>query len=135
MILEQLSSKKAIAAIAYFKAPYNSALSSPHINRLVGILNQQGRRKAQFLVNAVMHYLHWSETPVIPQAAQINTDAIEIIVRHILQEKSTSAPALQDTPKTKWERHDENMQYEDDADIIVEDGLAAIQNTMAALRK
>lgn len=109
--------------------------ADPSHQQTVDILNQQGRRKAQFLVNAVMHYLHCSETPEIPQEMPINTDAIEIIVRRILQEKSTYAPAPQNTSKTKRERHAENIQYEDAADMLGEDGLAAIRNTMAVFRK
>lgn len=109
--------------------------ADPAHQQTVDILNQQGRRKAQFLVNAVMHYLHCSETPEIPQATPINAEAIEIIVRRILQEKSASAPASQDTPKTKRERHAENTRYENAADMLGEDGLAAIRNTMAVFRK
>lgn len=30
-------------------------------------LNQQGRRKAQFLVNAILHYIHCPETPDLPE--------------------------------------------------------------------
>ena len=116
-----------------FTIQFNPA--DPAHQQTVDILNQQGRRKAQFLVNAVMHYLHCSETPEIPQATPINTEAIEIIVRRILQEKSTYAPAQQDTPKAKRERHVENMQYEDAANLVGEDGLTAIRNTMAVFRK
>ena len=42
--------------------------------------------KAQFLVNAVMHYLHCKEAPDIPQPAQVDVDAIEAIVRRIMEE-------------------------------------------------
>lgn len=109
--------------------------ADPAHQRTVDILNQQGRRKAQFLVNAVMHYLHCSETPEIPQATPINTEAIEIVVRRILQEKSAFPPEPQDTPRARRERHTENMQYKDAADMLGEDGLAAIRNTMAVFRK
>ena len=53
----------------------------PLHQQTAAILNQQGRRKAQFLVNAVMHYLHCKETPDIPQSAPVDVDAIEAIVR------------------------------------------------------
>ena len=99
------------------------------------ILNQRGRRKAQFLVNAVMHYLHCPETPEIPQAAPLNTDVIEVIIRRVLQEQNTSASTASDTPKIKQDRHTENIQYEDAADMLGEDGFFAIRNTMAVIRK
>lgn len=35
----------------------------PQHQQVAEILNQQGRRKAQFLVNTVLHYIHCSETP------------------------------------------------------------------------
>ena len=115
-----------------FTIQFNPA--DPSHQQTVEILNQQGRRKAQFLVNAVMHYLHCSESLEIPQVAPTNTDAIEVIVRRILQEQNTSAPTTPDTSKIKRERHAENIQYEDAADMIGEDGLAAIRNTMALFR-
>ena len=58
----------------------------PLHQQTAAILNQQGRRKAQFLVNAVMHYLHCKEAPDIPQPAQVDVDAIEAIVRRIMEE-------------------------------------------------
>ena len=36
----------------------------PCHQQTVDILNQQGRRKAQFIVNAVMHYINCSEIPM-----------------------------------------------------------------------
>ena len=59
----------------------------PLHQQTAAILNQQGRRKAQFLVNAVMHYLHCKETPDIPQSAPVDVDAIEAIVRRIMEEE------------------------------------------------
>ena len=59
----------------------------PLHQQTAAILNQQGRRKAQFLVNAVMHYLHCKETPDIPQPAPVDVDAIEAIVRRIMEEE------------------------------------------------
>ena len=60
----------------------------PQHQQVAEILNQQGRRKAQFLVNTVLHYIHCSETPDIPQPSPVNTDAIEAIVRRIMEEYS-----------------------------------------------
>lgn len=109
--------------------------ADPTHQQTVDILNQQGRRKAQFIVNAVMHYLHCPETPEIPQAAPINTDAIEVVVRRILQEQNASVSNTHEEPKIKRTRHTENIQYEDAADMLGDDGLAAIRNTMAVFRK
>ena len=39
-----------------FTIQFNAA--DPSHRQVADLLNQQGRRKAQFLVNAVQHYLH-----------------------------------------------------------------------------
>ena len=67
----------------------------PQHQQVAEILNRQGRRKAQFLVNTVLHYIHCSETPDIPQQPPVNTDAIETIVRRIMEEYSEK-PTRQD---------------------------------------
>ena len=66
----------------------------PTHQQVAEILNRQGRRKAQFLVNAVQHYLHCSETPDIPQKTlRVDTQEIERIVRQILSERNSAVPA------------------------------------------
>ena len=105
------------------------------------ILNRQGRRKAQrkaqFLVNAVMHYLHCSETPDIPQPPPIDTNAIEMIVRRIMKEQSNSVPVPKEEAKKSPERnvHAESIRYDEVEELLGEDGIAAIKNTMASFRK
>lgn len=73
-----------------FTIQFNPA--DPAHRRVIDILNQQGRRKAQFLVNAVQHYLHCSETPDIPQPAPVDTRVLEDIVRRIVEEQKKPAP-------------------------------------------
>lgn len=107
----------------------------PQHQQTAEILNQQGRRKAQFLVNAVMHYLHCSETPNIPQPAPVDTAVIETIVRRIMSEQhseetTVSKPAVRKIPKSKDITFDR-----DEADMLGEDGMAAIANTMAMFRR
>lgn len=116
-----------------FTIQFNPA--DPSHRQTAEILNQQGRRKAQFLVNAVTHYLHCPETPEIPQAAPLNTDAIEVIVRRILQEQKVSESTTPETPKVRRDLQSENLQFEKATDMLGEDGLAAIRNTMAVFRK
>ena len=65
----------------------------PAHQQVAEILNRQGRRKAQFLVNAVQHYLHCPETPDIPQEApETDVQEIERIVRRILSERNSAVP-------------------------------------------
>ena len=100
------------------------------------MLNLQGRRKAQFVVNAVQHYLHCSETPDIPQPAPIDTVAIETIVRRIMEEQSngqTPPEAVQESVRRSVKS--EQIDFGDAAELLGEDGVAAIRNTMASFRR
>lgn len=54
---------------------FNSA--DPMHEQVIALLNQQGRRKAQFIVNAVTHYLNCSKTSDIPSAHSVDTELIE----------------------------------------------------------
>lgn len=109
----------------------------PLHQQTASILNQQGRRKAQFLVNAVMHYLHCSETPVIPQPAPIDTGAIEVIVRRIMAEESSRPIASEQISHSPTQRtvKSEQIDFGDAAELLGEDGMAAIKNTMASFRR
>lgn len=100
------------------------------------ILNRQGRRKAQFLVNAVQHYLHCSETPDIPQPVPIDVDAIETIVRRIMEEQADKTePAAVKQDAVKRTVKSEQIAFGDAADVLGKDGIAAIRNTMASFRR
>ena len=74
------------------KDPYKFTIqfnpSDPTHQQTAVLLNRQGRRKAKFLVNAVMHYVHCSQTPDIAQEPPVDTALIETVVRKILKEQS-----------------------------------------------
>ena len=55
-------------------------LGDPQHGQVAQILEGQGRYKARFIANAVMHYLHCSETPDIPQSAPIDRKMLETII-------------------------------------------------------
>jgi hypothetical protein len=57
--------------------------------RAAEILNQQGRRsKAQYLVNAVLHYESCNERPNLQNASVFNEKIIEAVVRRFLREQA-----------------------------------------------
>lgn len=56
----------------------------PSHQQVAAILNEQGRRKAQFLVNAVTHYMNCPETPEAAAAPRIDRQTVEQLVREIL---------------------------------------------------
>lgn len=112
--------------------------ADPAHRQVIDILNQQGRRKAQFLVSAVQHYLHCPETPDIPQPVPVDTRVIEDIVRRIIEGRSEPFPAerKQDTaqpqstvPKT------ENLDCDEYSQLLGTDGMNAISQTLAMFRK
>ena len=78
------------------KDPYKFTIqfnpSDPTHQQTAVLLNRQGRRKAQFLVNAVMHYID------IPQEPPVDTALIETIVRKVLKEQSEE-PQIKKTEK------------------------------------
>lgn len=113
------------------------SLSDPNHKQTADILNRQGRRKAQFLVNAVMHYLHCPETPDIPQAASVDTALIEDVVRRILEEQKgqEEKKPVPDGAARRVVRQSESIQFNDAEDILGEAGMAAIAKSMASFRK
>jgi len=107
----------------------------PAHRQVIDTLESMGRTKAQFLANAVLHYLHCSQTPDIPQTPPADYTAVEAIVRRILDERlrePSAQPPLQGTKKKL--RKSEDIQLEDAEAILGEDGMAAIADTLSAFR-
>lgn len=66
-----------------FTVQFNAG--DPNHQQVAAILNEQGRRKAQFLVNAVTHYMNCPETPEAAAAPRIDRQTVEQLVREIVQ--------------------------------------------------
>ena len=117
-----------------FTIQFNSG--DPQHQQVAEILNRQGRRKAQFLVNTVLHYIHCTETPDIPQQPPVNTDAIEAIVRRIMEEyqPKTTRQDVRQTPEKKTVKSEE-IAFDDAAELLGDDGMAAVRNTIASFRR
>lgn len=118
-----------------YKFTIQFSSGDPQHQQTAEILNQQGRRKAQFLVNAVMHYLHCSETPNIPQPAPVDTAVIETIVRRIMSEQIGEEPQTPKPAERKISKSKDITFDQDEADMLGEDGMVAIANTMAMFRR
>ena len=119
-----------------YKFTIQFSSGDPQHQQVAEILNRQGRRKAQFLVNTVLHYIHCTETPDIPQQPPVNTDAIEAIVRRIMEEyqPKTTRQDVRQTPEKKTVKSEE-IAFDDAADLLGEDGMAAVRNTIASFRR
>lgn len=122
------------------KDPYKFTIQfnggDPSHLQIAEMLNQQGRRKAQFLVNAVMHYIHCSETPDIPQPTVPDIDAIEQIVIRIMKEQSVNIGKSETIIRTVEKRpiKSEEIDFGDASDVFDEEGMATIAKTMAGFR-
>ena len=112
-------------------------IMDPAHRQVIDTLEPMGRTKAQFLANAVLHYLHCPQTPDIPQQAPADYSAVEAIVRRILEEQLpepiAQPPARQQGAQKKL-RKSENVHLENAEAILGEDGMAAIADTLLAFR-
>lgn len=114
----------------------NFNVEDPKQLAVVNILNRQGRTKAQFITDAILHYMNCPESPAIElPPPQMDKERIRQIVRSLLQEQAS--PGFQaPSPSTQGEP----AQAEDTlapVDIagdtpFDENQLAAIAKTMAA---
>lgn len=109
--------------------------NDPAHRQVMELLNQQGRRKAQFIVNAVLHYIHCPETPEIPQPAPVDSQTIEEIVLKILRQQETGGqapvPAKQAVKKASTS---ESIHVDGVEELLGKDGLSRIASTLAAFR-
>lgn len=110
----------------------------PAHRKVIDTLEPMGRTKAQFIANAVLHYLHCSQTPDIVQPAPAVYSAVEAIVRRILAERLPEPPSQAKTHRQaaaqKKFRKSEDIRLEDAEAILGEDGMAAIADTLSAFR-
>ena len=93
-------------------------MSDPRQRRAVGELNAQGRLKAQFLTNAILHYVEGAAT--LPPQEELEP-ILEQIVKRMLDERAgvTAKP----TEKI------------DHSEPFSADSLAAIAGTLQAFRR
>ena len=79
-------------------------MADPQQRTVIEFLNQQGRYKAQFLTNAVLHYVQRSEIPDVRGVPAASNEYIERIVRSVLAQQQASPPqdAVQNT-SVPWE--------------------------------
>lgn len=105
---------------------------------VAGILNCQGRHKAQYLVNAVCTYENRVE-PTSAESAPVDYKTIASIVNQILVTKSAqqSQTACQAKKQTEIAvSQSEELNFEEDVlDILEQNGLSVIAESIAAFRR
>ena len=112
-------------------------LGDPQHKQVAQILEGQGRYKARFIANAVMHYLHCSETPDIPQPAPVDRKMLEKIVLDIIgqheEKKEKTCTAV--TENCGFHSEKSSKPVEDIQHFFGDEGMAIIANTLAAFQK
>ena len=117
-----------------FTVQFNAG--DPSHRRVAAILNEQGRRKAQFLVNAVIHYINCPESPEAAAVPRIDRQTVEQLVREILSNMQPEA-----TPATEGNTSgdippvtaSESIPF-DAAAMLGEDGFHSLLNSLAAIQ-
>ena len=90
------------------------------------ILNKQGRRsKAQYIVNAVLHYENCQGTPSTQHPVSLDEKQIEAIVNRVLRDRDKS-PAKK--PKAAKPGVQSKNQPETPEKIIIDDVIDALGN-------
>lgn len=115
-------------------------LEDPIQREVAQAINRQGpRRKAQFIVNAISHYIHCTETPVIPvcQAPGADSAEIETVILQVLAEKGLlreDTGAAPPAPAVLPIEREQEVRRQTET-LIGERGLNAMQSTMTAFRR
>ena len=117
--------------------------NDPAHDIVIRLLEKQGpHRKAQFIVNAVLHYINCRETPDMLSPQAIDREFIEEIIREILDRKENEYPnqsSLADAGAEMFEKQISSRQkskrgMEDAQKEMDQATLALIADTMSAFR-
>lgn len=117
--------------------------NDPAHDTVIRLLEKQGpHRKAQFIVNAVLHYINCRETPDMLSPQAIDREFIEEIIREILDRKENEYPnqsSLADAGAKMLEKQISARQkskrgVEDAQKEMNQATLALIADTMSAFR-
>ena len=118
-----------------FTVQFNAG--DPSHQQVAAILNEQGRRKAQFLVNAVIHYINCPESPESAAAPKIDRQTVEQLVREILsnmQPEETSTTEGNTPGEIPPTTASESIPF-DAAAMLGEDGFHSLLNSLAAIQE
>lgn len=99
-------------------------MADPRQKRAVEELNAQGRLKAQFLTNAILHYVGIENNGGVPSRAELET-----IVRSILENIPRSSQAVE-APAESKARSNATLDT-----FLTEENLNTIAGTLKAFRR
>lgn len=118
-----------------FTVQFNAG--DPSHQQVAAILNEQGRRKAQFLVNAVTHYMNCPETPEAAAPPPLDRQEVERLVREILADmRPEPVPAVgEDMPGCDPAITASEDILFDAAAMLGEGGFHSLMDSLAAIQK
>ena len=118
-------------------------LGDPQQERAAELLERQGRKKASFITDALLHYISCMETPDICASSSVSTTEIEKIVMAVLEKQAAregdAGTPIKPTDNHAAEQHtakvtDSEVIPEDLQALLGNDSLAAITSTLAAFQ-
>lgn len=123
--------------IADTKFTIQFSRTDPTHLQVAEILNRQGRRsKAQYLVNAILHYENCGETPNIQLPEGFDEKIIESVVIRVLREIEESKANKQVSDiSSKTPKSAEDINIDDVMDSLGQNGLNAITGVLDMFRK
>ncbi len=111
----------------------NFNVEDPKQMAAVSILNRQGRTKAQFITDAILHYMNCPESPAIElPPPQMDEERIKQIVCKLLKEQAPPGPQIS-IPVTPAPAEGTPASVDIAGDSLFDENqLAAIAKTMSA---
>lgn len=108
----------------------------PKQQSVAELLEQQGRHKAQFITNAVLHYINCPETPETAPPQTVDKALLEKLVLEILEQQSSKVPKsieilqMQEPPVSEMASEIPSELEK----LFGKDGLSAITSTLSAFQ-
>ena len=126
-----------------YKFTIQFSRADPSHLKVADILNRQKRySKAQYIVDAVLHYISCGLTESAANPVQIDEKYIESIVNRILLDRygenvdSLSAPAsLVEIPMPSQPQNIHKIEFGEGIEAISEEGVKAVTDALVSFRK
>lgn len=108
----------------------------PKQQSVAELLEQQGRHKAQFITNAVLHYINCPETPETAPPQTVDKALLEKLVLEILERQGSKATMPVENLQVQGQSAPEtNSEIPSELEkLFGKDGLSAITSTLSAFQ-
>ena len=125
-----------------FRFTIRLSRTEPSHLQVVDILNQKRYGKAQYIVDAVIHYIGCGLTESAAQPEQIDEKYIETIVNRILLDRDENvkrnlpAPANENEMSLLSQHNDsDNIEFSETMDVFGEKGIKAVADALTSFRR